>query len=99
MASVLGFLGRESVAEFAKLTSEMNSLKTKKVWVPGDWTAEMQSQFDLLTPPAGIVPPPRGLLVELVDTAKPTTDPSNIRVICPPGLRSNVVEMYHTLRD
>ena len=50
LASVLGFLGcyRESVAEFAKLTSEMNSLKTKKVWVPGHWTAEMQSQLDTL---------------------------------------------------
>ena len=50
LASVLGFLGyyRESMAEFAKLSSEMNALKTKKVWVPGDWTSGMQAQFDTL---------------------------------------------------
>ena len=46
LASVLGFLGyyRESVVEFAKLMSEMNALKTKKVWVPVDWTSGMQAQ-------------------------------------------------------
>ena len=26
----------------------MNALKTKKVWVPGDWTLGMQAQFDTL---------------------------------------------------
>ena len=41
-------------------------------------------------------PPQRCLLVEVVNTDKPTTNPSNICVICPPGLPSNVVEMYHT---
>ena len=36
------------MAEFAKLTSQMNLLKTKKVWAPGDWTEEMQFQLDTL---------------------------------------------------
>ena len=47
MASVLGYY-RESIVEFAKLTAEMNGLKTKKVWEPEDWTPGMQDQFNTL---------------------------------------------------
>ena len=50
LALVLGFFGyyRESVVNFSELTSQMNTLKTKKVWEPGDWTSKMQTQFDTL---------------------------------------------------
>ena len=33
---------------FSELTSQINTLKTKKVWGPGDWTSKMQTQFDTL---------------------------------------------------
>lgn len=34
--------------------------------------------------------------MEIHDRTHPASDPRNIHVICPPELRTNVIEMYHT---
>ena len=50
----------------------------------------------LVDPTGGDRPPPRCLLMELIDKDMPATDHSNIRVICPPSLYASVVDLYHT---
>ena len=50
LASMLGFFGyyRESLPEYSALTADMNSLKSRRKWTGGEWTPEMQRDFETL---------------------------------------------------
>jgi transposase InsO family protein len=50
LASMLGFFGyyRESLPQYSELTAAMNELKAKRKWTGGEWTPEMQHDFETL---------------------------------------------------
>ena len=50
LASMLGFFGyyRESLPEYSALTADMNNLKSRRKWTGGEWTPEMQRDFETL---------------------------------------------------
>ena len=47
---MLVFFGyyRESLPQYSELTAEMNNLKSRRKWTGGEWTPEMQRDFETL---------------------------------------------------
>ena len=46
-AGVFGYY-RESLPQYSELTAAMNELKAKRKWTGGEWTPEMQHDFETL---------------------------------------------------